>query len=185
MSLFVDDNQNFSHIKWDTLISELIRDDFVLNNDYATTHITIEDALSHRSGMPRHDLSYGGYIDGHKFMPKDLVRSLRHLPLTAEPRTKFQYCNLMFVVVSHVIETLSGTWLGDFLKGRIWTPLNMHSTVSLLYIQRNRKLLPVETKLLHSTSTTKMPRKRPSTLQRGTSITTKSSKKCPILTLMS
>jgi CubicO group peptidase (beta-lactamase class C family) len=178
MSLFVDDKQNFSHIQWDTPISELIRDDFVLENDYATTHITIEDALSHRSGMPRHDLSYGGHIDGHKFMPKDLVRSLRHLPLTAEPRTHFQYCNIMFVVVSHVIETLSGKWLGDFLKERIWTPLNMHSTVSLFYIQRTRK--PPESKLLYSILTSTMPRQHLSTSQLGITTTTKSSKRCLI-----
>jgi len=181
MSLFVDDNQTFSHIEWDTPISDLIRDDFVLENDYATNHITIEDALSHRSGMPRHDLSYGGHIDGRKFTPKDLVRSLRHLPLTAEPRTHFQYCNLMYVVVSHVIETLSGKWLGDFLKERIWAPLNMHSTVSLFTPKEIETLLP-EAKFMHSTSTSRMPRQHPSTLQLGITTTTKSSKKCPIWT---
>jgi CubicO group peptidase (beta-lactamase class C family) len=81
--------------------------------------------------MPCHDLSYGGIYDSHKGMPKDLVRSLRYLPLTAEPRTLFQYCNMMFVVISHVIEPLEGTWLGDFLFKRIWEPLHMKSIVGL------------------------------------------------------
>jgi CubicO group peptidase (beta-lactamase class C family) len=128
MSLLVDDNEKYPQVQWKTPISELIRDDFVLEDEYATSHITIEDALSHRTGMPRHDYSYGGFYDGHKGTPRDLVRSLRYLPLTAEPRTRFQYCNMMFVVISHVIETLESTWLGDFLRKRIWKPLGMTST---------------------------------------------------------
>jgi len=58
------------------------------------------------------------------------VRSLRYLPLTAEPRTKFQYCNIMFVTVSHVVESLTGVWMGDFLSEKIWEPLGMKSTAS-------------------------------------------------------
>ena len=133
MSLLVADNSNYSHIQWNTPISSLIRDDFVLEDDYATTHTTIEDALSHRSGMPRHDISYGGTYDDHEGTPRDLVRALRYLPLTAEPRTKFQYCNMMYITISHVIETVTGTWLGDYLKEKIWGPLEMNSTVSRIF----------------------------------------------------
>jgi CubicO group peptidase (beta-lactamase class C family) len=132
MSLLVDDNANFSNVQWETPIVKLVPDDFMLSDEYATNHITIEDALSHRSGLPRHDYSYGGHYDGKKPSLKGAVRALRHLPLTAEPRTKFQYCNQMYGVASHVIETLTGKWLGDVLKERIWGPLKMKSTVSLL-----------------------------------------------------
>ena len=89
-----------------------MRDDFV------------EDALSHRTGMPRHDLSYGG----HNITVRDVVRNLRNLPLTAEIRSKFQYCNMMYIAISHFIETWTGMWLGDFMKRRIYQPLNMAST---------------------------------------------------------
>lgn len=74
--------------------------------------------------MPRHDFSYGG----PNFTVRDAVRSLRYLPLTAEIRTKFQYCNLMYVVVSHAIETIAESWLGDVLFERIWKPLGMLNT---------------------------------------------------------
>jgi len=123
---------NYS-LSWDTPISSIIRDDFVLPDPYFTDHVTIEDALSHRTGMPRHDFSYGGINEkGKKRGVVDGVRSLRNLPLTKGLRTTFQYCNLMFVVASHVIETLTGVWLGDFLRERIWEPLGMNSTVCLL-----------------------------------------------------
>lgn len=74
--------------------------------------------------MPGHDLSYGG----PNFTIRDAVRSLRYLPLTAEIRTKFQYCNLMYIVVSHAIETITKNWLGDVLFKRIWKPLGMFHT---------------------------------------------------------
>ncbi|TVY52262.1 Protein flp, partial [Lachnellula suecica] len=127
--LISSSNHSNLGLSWSTPISSLIRDDFVLPDAYSTQHVTLEDALSHRTGMPRHDFSYGGIKpDGTKRGVRDVVRSLRDLPLSAELRTRFQYCNMMFVVVSHVVETLTGMWLGDFLKEKIWEPLEMEST---------------------------------------------------------
>jgi CubicO group peptidase (beta-lactamase class C family) len=128
MSLLVDDNEKFPAVQWNTPINQLIREDFVLEDEYCTNHITIEDALSHRTGMPRHDKSYGGDYDGHKGTVKDVVRSLRHLPLTVPPRTKFQYCNTMYVAATHVIEEVTGSKLGDLLHKHIWRPLGMKTT---------------------------------------------------------
>ena len=48
--------------------------------------------------------------------------------MTAEPRTKFQYCNMMYITITHFIETDTGNWLGDILRKRIWEPLAMNST---------------------------------------------------------
>ncbi|KAL8697273.1 MAG: hypothetical protein Q9224_002400 [Gallowayella concinna] len=109
---------------WRTPISSLIREEFVLPDEYATAHVTLEDAASHRTGMPRHDASYGGT----NFSLRDLVRNLRHLPMTAELRTRFQYCNMMYMTLSYIIETLTESWLGDVLWDRIWKPLNMTRT---------------------------------------------------------
>ena len=125
ISLLIDDSANSSDpLKWTTPISSLIRDDFVMPDEYATTHVTLEDAASHRTGMPRHDFSYGQ----PNATIRDMVRNLRNLPMTAEIRTKWQYCNMMFVTLAYVVETLTGMWLGDFLRIRIWEPLSMSST---------------------------------------------------------
>lgn len=127
-----------SPLDWTTPISALIPDDFVLMDDpWATAHITLEDALSHRTGLPRHDkanthfLPSSGPDDGGEkrvATPRDVTRMLRYLPLNAAPRTTWQYCNQMFVVAGHVIQTLTGRWLGDVLRSWIWEPLGMHST---------------------------------------------------------
>lgn len=74
--------------------------------------------------------------DNHRIAPgnhtvtvQDTVRLLRYLPLNAPPRTKWQYCNQMYVVATHAIQTLAGgRWLGDVLRERIWAPLGMHAT---------------------------------------------------------
>lgn len=78
--------------------------------------------------MARHDKSSARVIDGKEVKPKDVVRNLRNLPLTTEPRLNFYYTNLMYITLSHVIETVTGKWLGDVMKELIWAPLDMNST---------------------------------------------------------
>ncbi|PWY87986.1 beta-lactamase/transpeptidase-like protein [Aspergillus sclerotioniger CBS 115572] len=127
LATLVTDNTNYPQVQWDMPISDLIREDFVLHDPHATSHTTIEDALSHRSGLPRHDQAYGNHLPRDTAV-REIVRQLRHLPLTAPPRTKFQYCNLMYVAATHIIETLTGEWLGDILAREIWHPLDMTAT---------------------------------------------------------
>lgn len=126
---------------WATPISSIIRDDFVLKDAWATEHLTLEDAACHRTGFPRHDGSMFRFVDdedGEVVGPdgkrkrystaKDLVRNLRNLEMTAEPRVKFQYCNFMYLALSLVVETVTGKPLGDVLRELIWEPLGMSST---------------------------------------------------------
>lgn len=128
MSLLVDDDKEYKDIQWTTPISHIIRDDFVLSDSYWTEHITLEDALCHRTGMPRHEKCYGG----KDVTAQKITRQLRHLPLTKEPRTVSQYCNLMFVAVSHAVEVRTGEKLANFLSRRIWQPLGMSDTYFVL-----------------------------------------------------
>ncbi|KAL8783326.1 MAG: hypothetical protein Q9213_004701 [Squamulea squamosa] len=131
-----DNNTSSTPLTWRTPISSLLREDFVLPDEYATPHVTFEDAASHRTGMPRHDSSYGG----PKYSVRDVVRNLRNLPMTAEIRVRAQYCNMMYMTLSYVIETLTGSWLGDVLWDRIWKPLNMTRT----YFSLNEAQLAVD-----------------------------------------
>ncbi|KAK7426709.1 hypothetical protein QQZ08_006745 [Neonectria magnoliae] len=127
---------------WATPIVSIIRDDFVLSDAWATERLTLEDAACHRTGFPRHDGSLTRFVDDDDgdvvggdgkqkryATVRDVVRNLRNLPMNGEePRVKFRYCNLMYLVLSHVIETLTGKWLGDVLRELIWEPLGMSST---------------------------------------------------------
>lgn len=124
-------SKNYSALSngWSTPISSIIRDDFVLQDNWATNHVNLDDAASHRTGMPRHDLSTGLKDEyGNIIMPGDIVRNLRNLRPSAEPRTTWQYCNLMYITLAHVVETLTGKWLGDTMRELIWEPLSMNAT---------------------------------------------------------
>ncbi|KAG6995715.1 hypothetical protein G7Y79_00042g078200 [Physcia stellaris] len=140
LALLMDDSNDITSaptsppkLTWRTRLASLIPSSFVLPSSYATTHLTLEDAASHRTGMPRHDIAFGV----PNFTLEDEVRSLRHLPMTAEPRVRFQYCNIMYMALSHALETLTGQWLGDVLRSRIWMPLGMNRTFFSLSQARN------------------------------------------------
>ncbi|CAK7200115.1 hypothetical protein SEUCBS139899_002805 [Sporothrix eucalyptigena] len=122
-SLLVDDNDKHPNVQWTTPMSHLIRDDFVLPDDYATANITLEDALSNRSGLAGHGMTLG-----KPRSIRDYVRTLRHFTMSKPLRTTWQYCNGMFVAVEHMIEVVTGTTMAEFLKNRIWGPLGMTST---------------------------------------------------------
>lgn len=127
MSLTIDDSKSTEFpLGWDTPIASLIRDDFVLENDYSTMHTTIEDALSHRSGLSTHDACIS--LANSQAPLREAVRKLRHLPMAFTPRTTFSYNNNMYMVVSHALEQIEGRSLGETLKKRIWDPLGMNDT---------------------------------------------------------
>jgi CubicO group peptidase (beta-lactamase class C family) len=125
MAIVIDDSKESSDpLTWASPVARIIPEDFRLTDEYAMNHVTLEDLLSHRTGFPGHELSHGG----PNSTIRDTVRSLRHLPMTAELREKFQYSNVMYAVAAHVIETVKGCWMGDFLRERIYEPLSMSST---------------------------------------------------------
>ncbi|PPJ51301.1 hypothetical protein CBER1_07876 [Cercospora berteroae] len=117
-------NDSMPDMKWSSRLTDLLPGDFVLSEEYQTLHTTLEDALSHRSGLPRHDTSYGW---GNE-TTIDIVRRLRYLPLTSDPRARFQYCNIMYATVGAILERHTGLGLGSVLQDWIWKPLGMKST---------------------------------------------------------
>ncbi|KAK0126158.1 hypothetical protein ONS95_007776 [Cadophora gregata] len=127
VSLLVDDDERFPHVKWTTAVASLIGDDFVLS-DNRTDQITVEDILSHRTGLPPCDDACYGINAKVSDTPKSVTRKLRHLPRSRPIRTTYQYSNVMFAVAAHLVETLTGQHLEDFLREKIWDPLKMNNT---------------------------------------------------------
>jgi len=132
MAVLVEDNENYPQVQWNTPIRQLLPDEFELEDEYATNHTTIEDALSHRSGLGRHDQAFGATSSGSKATIQYIVQSMRYLPMTAELRTKYQYSNMMYIVAARIIETVTGRTLGDMMRDKLWEPLRMTSTFASL-----------------------------------------------------
>ncbi|KAH7018533.1 beta-lactamase/transpeptidase-like protein [Microdochium trichocladiopsis] len=121
LSLLVDNSTDYSGITWTTPISSLLPEDFILSDDWATRHITVEDALTHRTGLPSHDMAWVRTT-------RDLVRGLRYLPFSAEPRTVFQYSNKMYGVLGYLIAKLTELKVGEVFHKYLWQPMGMHET---------------------------------------------------------
>lgn len=51
VALLVEDNENFPEVQWTTPMHELLPDDFVMPTPELTKRTTVEDVLSHRTGM--------------------------------------------------------------------------------------------------------------------------------------
>lgn len=111
-------------LEWDRPLRDYVPG-IRLHDPFVSDHLTIVDLLSHRSGLPRHDLTWVGQPGRSR---AELVRSLRYLPLSRDLRQDWQYCNLGYVVAGHVVETLSGMPWEDFLRGRLLEPLGMRRT---------------------------------------------------------
>jgi CubicO group peptidase (beta-lactamase class C family) len=129
-AIYINSNKNKNpngskKITWTTPLADIIRDDFVLQDSYATTAITIEDALSHRTGMSRHELSYGRDMCS---TPQEIVRNLRYLPLCSPLRTSWKYCNIMYVTASYALEVAYGKPFADVMRESLWQPLGMNDT---------------------------------------------------------
>ncbi|KAK4865304.1 hypothetical protein LT330_009415 [Penicillium expansum] len=125
--LIQDSKATESPIDWDTPVASLIPEDFILENEYATNNITLEDALSHRSGMPEHNWTLA-LFSKQDATPGSAVRAMRYMPLATPPRTKYHYSNYMYIAVSRALEQHTGEALRDFMKKRIWDPLGMSET---------------------------------------------------------
>jgi CubicO group peptidase (beta-lactamase class C family) len=99
--------------------------DFSLQDPVASATLTTRDLLTHRSGLPRHDL----FWYQAPFSRDELYRRLRFLEPVGPPRGQWRYNSLMFVVAGRIVEKVSGQSWESFVQARILAPLNMRRTV--------------------------------------------------------
>lgn len=127
LGLLVDQGK----LDWDAPIRTALPD-FELQDPVATQGISARDLLTHRSGLPRHDLVW--YASGQS--RQELYHSLRYLEPSAPFRSRFQYNNLMYTTAGLLLEKLSGSSWEDFVRQHLFQPLGMsRSTTSSAEMQ--------------------------------------------------
>lgn len=52
VAFLVADNEKYPQVQWDSKMHSLLPDDFVMSGQGYTEDVTVEDILSHRSGLP-------------------------------------------------------------------------------------------------------------------------------------
>jgi len=51
VALLIDDNENHPEVQYDSIMSDVLPGDFVMPGVGYTENVTVEDVLSHRTGM--------------------------------------------------------------------------------------------------------------------------------------
>jgi CubicO group peptidase (beta-lactamase class C family) len=110
-------------LTWDKPVRESVPE-IQFYNDQLNNNVTLRDMLSHRTGVTRHDLIWFK----SPFTRKELFDRLKYLEPQEPMRETFLYNNLMFAGVGQIIELKSGKKWEDFVRDRIFAPLNMSTT---------------------------------------------------------
>ena len=120
LSTLVDQGQ----LDWDQPLRRYLPS-FRLADELATLRVTPRDLLTHRIGLPRHDLVW---YNNHHSSREELVARLAHLEATADLREQFQYNNLAFLTAGYLAEKLTGQSWEAALRERLLDPLGMKRT---------------------------------------------------------
>ena len=101
---------------------------FSLENHEIAKQVTLEDMLSHRVGLPRHDFLW--YFTD--FKAARILEALPHLEMNKRPamvfRKSMQYNNIMYLAAGKVLERMSHTLWEDMVRQLIFTPLQMNDS---------------------------------------------------------
>jgi CubicO group peptidase (beta-lactamase class C family) len=98
---------------------------FSLYDIFASERLTPRDLVTHRSGLPRHDLVWYNNFTASR---EEFVRRLAFLRPTADLRAKWQYNNLMFLTAGYLVEVLTGKPWEDAVRSRVLDRLGMKRT---------------------------------------------------------
>jgi CubicO group peptidase (beta-lactamase class C family) len=85
------------------------------------------DLLCHCTGLPRHDWLH----EPGDLAPADMLGLMRHLELSRDVRSAFQYNNLCYNVAGLLVERLSGQSYEAFIRARLTDRLGMNVGFSL------------------------------------------------------
>lgn len=83
--------------------------------------ITINDLLSHRSGLPRTDT----ILAANTLSAEDMIWNITRAKPTAKLGEKWQYQNIMFVAAGEIEKKVYGNPWSELVHDRIFTPLGM------------------------------------------------------------
>lgn len=120
-------------LEWDQPVKKYIPS-FKMNDEYVTGHMTPRDLVTHRCGLPRHDLMWYN----SSFSRKEIFDRLQYLEPNREFRTTFQYQNHMFMTAGYLVGQVTNSTWEEQVKKRIFGPLGMkNSNFSVLESQES------------------------------------------------
>ena len=120
MGTMVDEGK----LDWDKPVRSYLPS-FKLQDPFAAERLSPRDLVTHRSGLPRHDLLW---YNNSGISREEIVGRLAYLEPSKDFRQTVQYNNLMFVAAGYLTERVMGKTWETCVSERILTPLGMGST---------------------------------------------------------
>jgi CubicO group peptidase (beta-lactamase class C family) len=112
-------------ITWDTPVASKLPW-FTLSDPYVTSHVTVADLYSHRSGLPDHA---GDHLEDLDYDRQQTLERLRYLPL-APFRNSYTYTNFGVTAAGEAVAAAAGKPWEDLSAEVLYRPLGMASTSS-------------------------------------------------------
>jgi CubicO group peptidase (beta-lactamase class C family) len=123
MGMLVDEGK----VKWNDAVVSILPE-FQLYDPYMTREIKIRDLFVHDTGVGNAD-----FLWGIMSIPADeVLKKMRDVKPSYSLRSSFIYQNIFYVAAGKIIERLSGKPWNQFVRERIFQPLNMSRTVPFL-----------------------------------------------------
>jgi CubicO group peptidase (beta-lactamase class C family) len=111
-------------LEWDKPLREYIPW-FRMYDIFASERLSPRDLVTHRSGLPRHDLMWYNNFTASR---EEFVRRLAFLKPTADLRAIWQYNNLMFLTAGYLVEVLTGKPWEEAVRSQVLDRLEMKRT---------------------------------------------------------
>lgn len=112
--------------------------------DFPYRNISIENLLTHTSGLPDYMELFDKYWDKSKIATNDDVIKLlsKYKPKPSfKPSNKYEYSNTGYALLASIIEKVSGKTYAAFLDDNIFKPLSMKSS-TVLFTKYSAKQSP-------------------------------------------
>jgi CubicO group peptidase (beta-lactamase class C family) len=117
MGMLVDEGK----LEWDKPVRTYVPE-FRAADELLTSRLTPRDLVTHRTGLPRHDLLW---YNNNELTREQIVSRLGYLGASEDLRSRYQYNNLMFLAGGFLVEELTGQPWEDVAKARVLGPLGM------------------------------------------------------------
>lgn len=119
MAMLVGDGK----MGWDDPVRKHV-EYFRLADLCADAHVTLRDIVSHRTGVGRYDELW----DNSPWSREEIIRKMALVDQARSFRSGYGYHNIMFMAAGEAVASASGMPYEDFVRTRIFEPLQMTGT---------------------------------------------------------
>jgi CubicO group peptidase (beta-lactamase class C family) len=123
LGMLVDEGK----VEWDAPVIRYLPG-FRVADPYVTRELTVRDLLTHRGGLGNADLLW----TGADYSTAEIIRRVATIEPAYSIRSRFVYQNIMYAVAGQVVAATAGVPWAEFVRTRIFEPLEMHATVATL-----------------------------------------------------